>query len=630
MPVIKKSSSGSSAKMQSNLADYTFETGYYTDDYLRVVRFHGKEAISEPFYFEVELASSDHNIDFDSVVGEKGLLTFNTAHGKRYVNGIVTRFEQTGKGIDYNWYRAELRPKFWLLTLKQNVKMFQYVTAVEIIKKVLSNFGISGDQIEFSPTKTYESRIYCVQYRETDFNFVSRLMEEEGIYYYFKHDKDKHTMVLGDDVSVHSALPTQPTLIYNPPTGVMIEKEEHIHEFTFSKKVRTQTIKLRDFNFKKPNVIPESTSSSDSSSKLKVYDYPGKYITKDEGDSIAKIRKEAAQSIEQIGMGKSNVRTLLTGYTITMDRHHRDDFNSEYLITEIKHQGEQTQVLEREPEAGNVQVKVYENYFKCIPSDVQFRPLRVSLIPVIRGTQTAIVTGPSGEEIYTDQYGRIKVQFHWDLEGQSNENSSCWIRVAHGWSGQKTGIIFIPRIGQEVVVSFIEGDPDRPIITGCVYNGEQTVPYTLPADKTKSTIKTKSSLGGGGNNELRFEDKKGSEQVYIHAQKNMDVEVENNKTLTVGKARSGTIGTNDTLSVGNNRNTTVQQDDSLKVNKGGRSIEALVGTYELQAKDIKLTATNSIEIVCSSGSIKIDSTGTIKINSGILVDIKGTMVKINS
>jgi type VI secretion system secreted protein VgrG len=618
MPIVRK----------KHEADYIFKAGSYRDGQLRILRFHGTEALSQLFYFEVELAY-DREINFDEIVGTPALITIYAKEGKRYVHALVGKFELAGKGKKYFSYRAELRPQLWFLTHKHDLRIFQEKSTVDILKLILNEHDISGDQVKFSLLKNYEQRQYCVQYRETDFAFISRLMEEEGIFYFFEHHEQKHTLVIGDDPAAHVPIEGPPTLTFRPPTQALIETREHIYSYSFSKELRSGAVKMKDFDFKKPRLNLETTARASDRAELEIYDYPGRYVTTERGSHFSRVKMEETRSTMQTGTGRSNCRRMCAGFTFTLDEYYLPEFNREYLITEVTHWGEETQALENEPGASSSDVRVYDNTFKCIPASVAFRPPRITPRALVHGTQTAIVVGPAGEEIYTDEHGRIKVQFHWDREGKNDEKSSCWIRVSQTWAGENWGTLFLPRIGQEVIVDFIEGDPDRPIVIGSVYNGEKKVPYNLPDEKTKSTIFSNSSKGGGGFNEIRFEDKKGEEEVFIHAQKDMTIKVENNRSMT--------IGSDDTLNVGHNRKETIKKDDDLDVKTGNKTIKVLQGTYELTAKDIKVKGLNSIEIVCGAGSIKFDAAGNISIKgprlesmASILNDIKGTLVKINS
>lgn len=566
---------------KSNDADYTFEAG--SIKHLRVVSFSGGEGISELFSFSLELASKNAEIKFETVLGKNALLTIFYPEGKRYVNGIINRFEETGKGERFTRYQAEIVPAVWLLSNRYKSKIFQEMTIPDIIKKILSDGDIPSDQFEFSLKGSYQPREYCVQYRETDLNFISRLMEEEGIFYFFKHEEKKHVMVIADDMGLHPSISKPDTILYKKITTAEVSSEEHIYDYQFTQEIKSGVIALRDYDFKKPRLNMDAQAKARGNGKGEVYDSPGKYINPDTGKALAKVRLEEIHSTKKIARGKSDCRRLIPGFRFKIDRHYRSEFNREYTLTRVNHWGAQQQVLEEEADAASDKEPLYNNDFDSIPSDIQFRPIRITEKPIVHGGQTALVVGPKGEEIYTDEYGRVKVEFHWDREGKEDEKSSCWVRVSQGWAGAGWGMIFIPRIGQEVVVNFLEGNPDNPIITGCVYNGDNPVPYPLPEEKTKSTIKSNTSTGGGGFNEIRFEDKSGGEEVFIHGQKDLNIEIENdkkqtighdetlevanNRTKTVGKDQSETISENKTISVGKNHTESISENMSLTIGK---------------------------------------------------------------
>src|SRR3990167_5325288 len=534
-------------------ADYTFKAGSYSGNKLRVVSFFGSEGISEMFRYNIDLASLDGEVDFDEVIGQPALLTIHGLKGKRYVHGIVSLFEQTGKEGKWTRYRAEVVPAIWILSRHYTCRIFQTQTIPDIIKKVLTDAGISSDQFRFSLKKTYKPRDYCVQYRESDLSFISRLMEQYGIFYLFEHAEDKDIMVIGDDPVVYVPIQDPAAVIYRAPGTTGVSDQEHIFEYRFNREIRSDAVMLKDFDFKKPRLNLGAEQKVDGDGKLEVYDYPGEYDVLDVGKDLAKVRLEEIQSTQKVGSGQSDCRRFIPGYKFTLDKFSRTELNREYLLIQLTHSGNQPQSLVAEGGGGSSDV-MYENHFTCIPSDVSFRPLRLTPRPMIPGPQTAVVVGPKGEEIYTDEYGRVKVQFHWDRDGKQDEKSSCWIRAAQIWAGTGWGAMFIPRIGQEVIVEFLEGDPDQPIITGRVYNGDNMPPYTLPAEKTKSTMKSNSSKGGGGSNEFRFEDAKDSEEIYLHGQKDWTIVIENDKNQKVGK--------DETLEVGENRDKKVGKDQS--------------------------------------------------------------------
>ncbi len=563
-------------------AEFRVKIGGIPEDELRVAGFSGVEAVSEPFQFSLELVSTDSGIQFDQAVGEDGLLSIAGTDGsERYVHGTVSRFEERGQGQRFTTYYAELVPWIARLGLRARCQIHQKMTVEEIVTKVLEDAGLASDKFRFDLKAALPKREYCVQYRETDLAFVSRLLEEEGIFYYFEHDKEQHVLVLVDDVATTAPIAGTASVPYHVLSGQAAE-EEHVYDFRMAQEMRTGAVRHRDFDFATPSKTLEANEQADVETDLEVYDYPGRYANPDnkgkdadEAKRLAKVRLEELRSVRIEGGGESVCRRLVPGYCFTLEGHPRPDdklpkFNTEYLLLRLLHTGSQPQAREQDAGEGGF---AYNNSFECVPTDAPYRPPRLTPAPRIRGLQTAIVVGPGGEEIYTDEHGRVKVQFHWDLEGKKDQDSSCWIRVSQGWAGPGWGAMFIPRIGQEVIVDFEEGDPDRPIVTGRVYHGTNKPPYPLPDDKTKSTVKSDSSPGGGGSNELRFEDKKGSEEVYIHAQKDENIVVENDKsenvghdeTISIGNDRTETVGHDEKITVGNDRTESVAANETLSV-----------------------------------------------------------------
>lgn len=598
---------------------YTQENLYFSvatplgPDTLILVRFTGEERLSGLFHFHLEMQSETPDLDFTAVVGQGATITIDLADDtQRYVHGIVTSFRQGGRDAVFTTYYAELRPAFWLLTLSADCRIFQEMTVLEIITTLLGEKGVTD--FKDSTTGTHPAREYCVQYNETAFDFCSRLMEEEGIFYFFEHADGKHTLVLADDVSAFTPCPGAATVAYG--TEALWVQQNVLTRATVSESVLPGSFALDDFFFETPStdlmVSTDGKAADSGAPKRRIYEYPGRYTKKDRGTDLSKLRIESRETPGKVLSGEGYCRAFLPGYTFTLEKHYRQDANADYTLARVVHTFEWDH---------------YENAFEAIPAEVPYRPLPLTPKPFIPGTQTALVVGKQGEEIWTDEYGRIKVQFHWDQLGTNDENSSCWIRVAQPWAGKAWGQIFLPRIGQEVVVTFVDGDPDRPLVTGSVYNAEQTVPYGLPAEATKSTIKSDSSKGGGGYNELRFEDKKGSEEVWFHAQKDHNLVIENDRTKevkhdevnTIQNSRTTTVkDADDTLTietgnrvvtVKNSRTTTIQDaDDTLTVSKGNRIVNVDTGNEEhTVAGDMTLTI---------SGNLTIDVSGSITIKAG--------------
>jgi type VI secretion system secreted protein VgrG len=602
--------------------------------------FTGSEGISQLFSFQLELLSENKRIKFEDILGQEisfGVLNAEEGDNPRYFHGIVTAFAQLPDTARLSRYRAIVSPKFWILTQKQNCRIFQNLSVPDILKKVLD-----GIDVAWELRGSYQKREYCVQYRETDFNFVSRLMEEDGIFYFFRYTKNGHKLVISDSNASHQDMPGQSSLIYDEVSGGTRE-ETHVSGWIKSQELGPGKLSLRDYFFETPSTdlsvhqdIKSPIMVGKVSHKLSVggnvdfeiYDYPGRYERKNQGDQLAKSAMEQIEMSQLIIQGESNIYHLTPGYRFALTKHPNAD--GSYVLISITHSASESG-FHSTAESGmrsakDVDQNRYANSFRSIPAGVPFRPPRTADKSHIWGCQTAVVVGSSGEEIYTDQYGRVKVQFHWDRVGKHDQSSSCWIRVATHWAGKNWGDIHLPRIGQEVVVDFLEGDPDRPIIVGSVYNAMQTVPYALPANSTQSGIKSNSSKGGGGYNQIRFEDKKGSEEVLIHAQKDMNLKVENDWTVAILH--------DDKSKISNNRSTEVGVDYETKVG-GKRTIEAGSEiTLKTGAAKIVMKSSGDIDIsgvnISISGSASLTAKGlTVKVEATTTNTIKGALVNIN-
>src|SRR5215471_21850644 len=504
-------------------------------DALLLRGFNGTEAISHLFHFDLDLLSENESLKFQDLVGKNVTLRIFDAEGEeRYWNGFISRFSQGSQDRRLTAYRAQMVPWLWFLTRTSDCRIFQNKTVPDIIEKIFSDLKFKDYQLRLYGN--FAPRDYCVQYRETDFNFVSRLMEEEGIYYFFKHEQNKHTLVLANDPAAHEACPGQKTARYDFRGGA-VAYEDVVTEWHHEEEFRTGAWAQTDYNFETPSTSLAVTVNGNN--PYEIYEYPGEYRVRGEGDRLARIRLQEQTTPAIVSQGASGCRHFNSGFQFSLADHYRSDLNKPYLLTAVRHTASQSgyQVAGGGPD----EELTYRNTFECIPVSTPFRPQRVTPHPFVQGCQTAVVVGPAGEEIYTDKYGRVKVQFFWDRQGRHNENSSCWIRVAQGWAGKGWGMIQIPRIGQEVIVHFLEGDPDRPIIAGSVYNADQIVPYTLPNEQTKSTWKSMSSKGGGGFNEIRFEDRKGKEQVFVQGEKDIDIRVKSDRRESIGRDRHLTV-----------------------------------------------------------------------------------------
>jgi type VI secretion system secreted protein VgrG len=460
-------------------------------------------------------------------------------------------------------------------------------------------------------TGTYEPWTYCVQYRETDFNFVSRLMEQEGIYYYFKHSEGKHTLVLSDSYSAHSSFQNYAQIPYISQERPMRIEQEYINDWLFTREIQPGAYVIDDYDFERPSVELQQKKKlkrNYAQAEHEYFDYPGEYVSASEGEHYVQTRLEELQAQHELANGGTNARGMAVGYLFKLTGQPRDDQNREYLIISANY-NLATDEYESTPGEG----ASYSCRFTALHSKEPFRSSRITPKPIVQGPQTAVVVGPSGDEIYTDKYGRVKAQFHWDRYGKKDENSSCWIRVSHPWAGKNWGMVAIPRIGQEVIVDFLEGDPDQPIITGRVYNAEQMPPYELPANMTQTGILSRSSKGGSGANanELRFEDKKGSELVYLHAEKDQDISVENDESHTVGHDRTKTIDNDETSLIKHDRTETVGNNETITI---GVNRTENVGSNET----ITIGSNRTISVGASeTASVALQRTHLVGINETI-------------
>jgi type VI secretion system secreted protein VgrG len=527
------------------------------DDTLVLSGFSGAEGLAELFEFQIDALSEQENINFDQALGQPCTIKLKTYQQKeRFFCGILTHAQWIGEDQEYFAYRLVLRPWFWTLAHRANCRIFLDKDVKEIIKKVFEDAGFSSGTDFKLPSGGYDKIDYCVQYRETDFAFVSRLMEQYGIYYFFEHKDGQHKMVLADSRSSHSTIPELPQLRFNTKVTGYSRQEQNVHSWTSDRRFRTGKISLKDYDYLKPPkdlLVNKEGSESYNRSKFEVYDYPGKYDDSGKGEKFAQFRLEAEQAIDHRRIADGDAPSLFAGGLVTIERHPTPAENQEYLVVRAGHRfGTQ-----HYSSTSNQQAVGYSGTYEFQPADRPFRSLPLTPKPRIYGIQTAkVVTkkGEDGEEISTDEHGRIWVKFHWDREPQK----TCPIRVAQVWSSKQWGGQFIPRIDMEVVVEFLEGDPDRPLVTGCVYNGDNKYPYDLPDNKTQSGLKSDSSKGHDGYNEFMFEDKAGSEFIRMHAQKDHLVRIENDQKGEIHNDRSWTIE---------------QGDDNLKIQMGSQMVE---------------------------------------------------------
>jgi type VI secretion system secreted protein VgrG len=574
----------------------------------------------------------------------------------------VSRVAQGSRDETFTTYRLEVVPQFWFLTRKKQSRIFQSLSVPEILKKVLA-----GLDVAYEIQGTFHPREYCAQYRESDFDFACRLMEDEGIYYFFKHAASGSTMVLANTPQSHpDANPGR--AIYEEITGGN-RPEERIYSWEKSQELRSGKVTLWDHSFELPDKHLEAEKAvvdsvqvgtvshklkTGGNDKLELYDYPGGYANRFDGvdrgggerpSDLQKIfedntrtadlraHEEAAHAI--LISGTSSCPQLAAGHRIALDRHF--NANGTYVIQRTDHRAK---LLWDYRSAAQTVEFHYDNTFTCIPLALPFRPPRATAIPHVQGAQTALVVGPAGEEIFTDKYGRIKVQFPWDRDGKKDGDTSCWLRVATGWAGKQWGMIHIPRVGQEVLVDFVDGDVDQPIVVGSLYNADQMPPYTLPANKTQSGIKSRSSLQGGASNcnEIRFEDKKGSEQVLIHAEKDQTIEVEHDESHWVGHDRVKKVDNDETITIGHDQTATISHDRTVTISQGNDSLTIKMGnaTTAIKMGKSETEALQSIELKVGQSSVKLDQTGVtikglnIQIEGSVSTSVKGLTTKVNA
>jgi len=609
------------------------------DDELHVIRFSGEEGISQLYRFQLELASSSQTLDFGKVLGARALLTLSRGSQGRLVSGVVGAFRQDDGTNRFALYELTLVPEAWRLTHRRGCRIFQDADALSIVQGLLGDAHLSCD-IRPKGGRRPPAREYCVQYREADWSFISRLLEEEGYYYFFSHQPTRQVLTISNDPQLNRSVAANNEVVYAP--GDAMPGEEHVFGVSVSEQVQTGRVTLDDYNFLKPSLDLACSHEADGpDANLEEYDFPGGYSQRERGRALAEVRLQQHRVERQVMEGHGDCTRFAAGSAFTLALHPREDFNTDYVLCAVQHRGES----EADLEAGAISPEVsYSNSFSCIRREVPFRPPRLTARPRIHGAQTATVVGPSGEEVHTDAHGRVMVRFHWDRSGSADDRASCWIRVGQLWAGNGWGGLFLPRVGQEVIVSFLEGDPDQPMITGSVYNALNAAPYLLPEQKTISTIRSRSSVGGDGFNEIRFEDNKGKEQLYTRAQRDRLEEVGNDQSTTVGQDQALEVGRNRTRQVTGNETVAIQGDRSLEVagaatlvTKGdvkvvtrGDKSEQIDGTRTLSARKIILQAQDSIELRCGGASVSLDSLGNVQIKGTAPVSMEGPLVKINA
>jgi type VI secretion system secreted protein VgrG len=607
---------------------------------LRVSRVRGREALSEPFVFDVEFEPhGDEPLDLANLVGTEAQLQLKSDSSERYVHGIAEAVEFTGVRAKQPRYALRLVPRLALLGHTEDSRIFQNLAVPEIVKKVLDEwkvvhaFGAKRQSAPGGLSASYPKREYCVQYRETDLAFISRLLEEEGIGWLFDQADGKHTLVLIDEPGAFQPIEGDEKLPFRVPDSTE-EDTEYAYGTRHDQRVRPGKATLRDFDFTRPGLVVQGSSQVKSDTELELYSFRLAYADDGPLKRLAKARLEEARVESETVEGQSNSPRLSAGATFEITDAPADTLGGKLQLLWVAHDA----VWKTGSDSA-----AYDATFGAQRTNSPWRPVRRTPRPLIAGSQTAIVVGPAGEEIQTDKHGRIQVQFHWDRLGKKDDKSSCFVRVSQPWAGPGWGTLRLPRIGQEVLLRFLDGDPDRPLVVGAVYDGTNEPPIDLPSNKTQSTLRSDSSLGGGGYNELRFEDAKGDEDVFLHAQKDETVVVENdkhqevhaNETLAVDKDRTRTVDGNLTVSVSKRDDTSISGDDTLTVT-GARSTQTALSHDEeitgSQAETVARTATvkvgkQSDAIVGAAAALSVGGAYAVTVGGILNVAVGGARLE---
>ncbi|EPE1047346.1 type VI secretion system Vgr family protein [Escherichia coli] len=621
----------SGALTGSGTHNVTLSGSAVPDGMLLFASLGGTETVGELFTYSIKLKAPDTlnlgyvspaaNLQLKPMVGKDLCVNIELdGGGKRYISGLVTAARVAGHQGRSVVYELRLEPWLKILTHTSDYKAFQNKNVVDILDEVLDEYPWP---VEKRLVENYPTRAWQVQYGETDFAFIQRLMQEWGIYWWFEHSENSHTLVLADAINVHKACADSPLVCYYQK-GLKLDKE-FIHTITANESLRSGQWVLNDFDFMKPRSLLKSTVANPRETGLaeyEHYEWPGDYFTKSEGEMLTRIRMEEQRSPGSRVQGSGNIRTLMTGFTFTLENYPTAEVNREYLLVQTT-----LFIQDNAQHSGQEQHFSYSTSFELHPTSEVYRPQRTLSKPHTKGPQSAIVTGPAGQEIWTDKYGRVKVQFGWDRYGKNDENSSCWVRVSYPWAGKGFGGIQIPRIGQEVLVDFKNGDPDLPIIVGRTYNQDTMPPWGLPGAATQSGFYSHTIGGGPANaNVLRFEDKPGGEEVWLHAEKDQRIEVNNNESHWVGNNRLKVIDKTETAIIGEKRSLTVQTDD-ISLAGGDKTIQT-VQNLRLAAGDsiilscgktiLQMTSDGMFNITCKNFNITATENGKINTQSGQL------------
>lgn len=582
------------------------------------------EGLSVPFAYTLTVLSDATELDPCAFLGDALTVTLEIdGQESRHFSGIVTEFSLLGSVGESTMYGVSLRPFLSLLRHTANCRIFQRQSVPDIVLAVLRSHGFSDVALWFG--YDHEPREYVVQYRESDYNFICRLLEDEGIHFFFDHVPGKHVLVLCDSVAAHAARPGCETLAYYPPDPNRWATIAHIDHWQATHRVQPGACVLRDYDFQVAGAdlgAEKLAPAPHGQGEFEVFDYPGGYDDVAAGTAIAQRRLEEVQCARARAEGRSNARGLCVGSLFTLDKHPIAAQNREYLVLGMEGTIH-THALESAYE--NVSSEgVFQCRFTCLDSSLPFQPPRLTPKPLIYGAQTAVVVGREGEEIWADEHGRVKLKFHWDRDPKKNEDSSCWVRVAQLWAGSGFGALHIPRIGQEVIVEFLEGDPDRPIVTGRVYNSDNMPPYELPSNYTQSGIKSRSTKGGQPSNfnEIRFEDKKGSEDLFIHAERTQTTKVKQSQSICVGASRSVTVGDTQTITVTKKetekyldaREMTVAKINEETITLEHKGTYKQGRTFKVSSRDDSLTVSGANKSTTVSGHYHIKADAEYKVD----------------
>jgi type VI secretion system secreted protein VgrG len=611
-------------------------TGSFAPGTFAVEHFAGSDSLGSPFSYDVTLISNSATFDISSLVGDTVTISVALSDGDtRYFNGYVTRMTLVDIFDTHIRYRIGIEPWLYMLSSRINNRIFQHKSVPDIAKALFREHGFSDFEDQLSGS--YAAREYVVQYRESDFGFVSRILAHAGIYYYFRHEANRHVLVLADAASAHATVTDYAKLEFHPQGTASEGGDEFLNKWEVAHQWRSGAYASNDFDFERPKADLTAQLQANAKHKkgdLEIFDYPAGYLQQSDVESYVKARLQRVQSDVEVAYGGGDVRGVGAGNLFTLTGFPNDNQNKRYLVITASYDS----VNSSHDTGGSQETQYFHFSFSAIDSTVPYSPPLSPFRPRVEGPQTAIVVGEAGEEISTDKYGRVKVQFRWDREGKSNENSSCWVRVSQVWAGSGWGGIHIPRIGQEVIVDFLDGDPDRPIITGRVYNADNLPPYTLPDNKTQSGIKSRSSKGGSPSNfnELRFEDKKGSELVNVQAEKDLASLVKHDETRSVGNDRTTEIKHDETITVGNNRTETVSKDESINIGENrtesvGKAESVTIGT----TRQLKVGQDETIQVsgqrtdsVTKDESTTIGGNQTLNVGKGQTIGV-GKDQKVN-